>query len=160
MQPRPTDYSDIEQFDSLITVATSAFRKAVAEDDTVSLIYAASSLAQAYLFSSDLDSVGWYLKEVEPYIPYSDQRINTYFYNTSGIYSLITDLNYANALEYYLNGYDGIKYGPQYFDKIALVAFDSSHDITAQFRECRSSAEPPSKVRLQSVSVSEAMLAS
>lgn len=26
-----------------------------------------------------------------------------------------------------------------YFDKIALVAFDSSHDITAQFRECRSS---------------------
>ena len=121
VQPRPTDYSDIEQFDSLITVATSAFRKAVAEDDTVSLIYAASSLAQAYLFSSDLDSVGWYLKEVEPYIPYSDQRINTYFYNTSGIYSLITDLNYANALEYYLNGYDGIKYGPQYFDKIALL---------------------------------------
>lgn len=121
VQKRPMDYDDIGQFDSLITTATSAFRTAVRDNDTVTLIYAASSLAQAYLFSSDIDSVGYYLSAVEPYIPYGDPRINTYFYNTSGIYSLITDLNYVNALEYYLNGYDAIESGEQYFDKIALL---------------------------------------
>ena len=116
-------YSRTGQLDSLIICATPVFRHAVSVSDTNTALYSAASLAQAWLFtSSDFDSVKYYLDYLEPFMDrVSDPRLTAMTSNTCGIYSVVSELNYARAMRYYIEGYAKISDSGYVQGKLTLL---------------------------------------
>lgn len=98
-------YAIAGQNDSVILNAGSVMRRAMAEKDTVSALYACVFAAQSWLNAEDIDSVKYYLDVAGRYIEYcSSPFINVLYNNVYGSYSIRAGLDYTMALDYYLDG--------------------------------------------------------
>ena len=98
-------YAIAGQNDSVILNAGSVMRRAMAEKDTVSALYACVFAAQSWLNAEDIDSVKYYLDVAGKYIEYcSSPFINVLYNNVYGSYSIRAGLDYTMALDYYLDG--------------------------------------------------------
>lgn len=93
-------------YDSLIVSARSSFLRACSEGDSAVALYSGSVLAQSFLFREETDSIMYYIELVSPYyVTRDDVGASRIIYNNVlASYYLRTDLDYSQALRYYLKG--------------------------------------------------------
>lgn len=93
-------------YDSLIISARNAFAKACSTGDSAVALYSGSVIAQSFLFRSETDSIKYYIDLASPYYDVRGYAgtARVIFNNTLASYYLRTDLDYSNALRYYLKG--------------------------------------------------------
>ncbi len=97
------------KYDSLVTVTRPFLEERTQAGDTVSMLYAATAIAQAYMFEGEMDSVGGYMRHLSTtkssvHIP----QLSAAIYLLEGSYAIKAELDYSAALKSYLNGYDCI----------------------------------------------------
>ena len=100
-------YNRSGNYDSIIVSAMPVFDSAYRAGDEHDAFYAAAMIAQGYLFSSKLDSVKkWiaFLDSLEG--ENADMRSRSIYYNVKAIYALKREVNYPEALKYFLKGYE------------------------------------------------------
>lgn len=103
-------YSTAGKFDSIISVTQPFYEENLRKRDTMSALYSAASIAQAYAFMGLPDSVKVYLDRIEPleHIPIT-RELAAILCNIRAIHSLTTDLDYSEAIRQYVKGYDILK---------------------------------------------------
>lgn len=101
-------YKENNRQDSIIISGYSFLEKAKASKDTVSVQYCSSYIAQAYLLlGNDVDSTRRFIESISPYFDrYISYGIAPVYYNIMGHYNLKYELNYSDALYYYLLALD------------------------------------------------------
>lgn len=118
-----SDFSLMGKHDSAVSVASSQFRSAVSGRDSVMALYAGVLAAQSWLFFEDMDSIGYYIRAVEPYV--RDMRghavAKTIYCNVRGSYEL-RELNYTSALKYYLEGLSYAEEAGSLNNQVALLS--------------------------------------
>lgn len=100
-------YNRSGNYDSIIVSAMPVFDSAYRAGDEHDAFYAAAMIAQGYLFSSKLDSVKkWiaFLDSLEG--ENADMSSRSIYYNVKAIYALKREVNYPEALKYFLKGYE------------------------------------------------------
>lgn len=100
-------YNRSGNYDSIIVSAMPVFDSAYRAEDEHDAFYAAAMIAQGYLFSSKLDSVKkWiaFLDSLEG--ENADMSSRSIYYNVKAIYALKREVNYPEALKYFLKGYE------------------------------------------------------
>lgn len=100
-------YNRSGNYDSIIVSAMPVFDSAYRAGDEHDAFYAAAMIAQGYLFSSKLDSVKkWiaFLDSLEG--ENADMSSKSIYYNVKAIYALKREVNYPEALKYFLKGYE------------------------------------------------------
>lgn len=111
------------EYDSLINGSRRYFERAMAEEDTLPLLYAGSFIAQAHLFKDDIDSVRYYLDRISEYEKTaSDPAARAIFNNVAGCYVLKAELNYSKALEYFRDGLHWAERAEDINNQIVLLA--------------------------------------
>lgn len=117
-----TEYSRSGEFDSLLVSAGDVFRKSKACGDTSAILYAGTTLAQTFLFASDLDSVRYYLDELKQFAEGCDNpELVVSLFNTAGIFSIVSGLDYASAMENYMKGLEAAEGGASGSGKLTLL---------------------------------------
>lgn len=111
-------------YDSLIISARSSFYDARSVGDSVVALYSASVLAQSFLFGDETDSIMYYIDLARPYYDaLGDVGPARIIYNNAlASYYLRTDLDYSNALLYYLRGLDCAEEENSIYNQIVLLA--------------------------------------
>ena len=100
-------YNRSGNYDSIIVSAMPVFDSAYRAGDEHDAFYAAAMIAQGYLFSSKLDSIKkWiaFLDSLEG--ENADMSSRSIYYNVKAIYALKREVNYPEALKYFLKGYE------------------------------------------------------
>lgn len=100
-------YNRSGNYDSIIVSAMPVFDSAYRAGNDYDAFYAAAMIAQGYLFSSKLDSVKkWiaFLDSLEG--ENADMSSRSIYYNVKAIYALKREVNYPEALKYFLKGYE------------------------------------------------------
>ncbi len=100
-------YNRSGNYDSIIVSAMPVFDSAYRVGNDYDAFYAAAMIAQGYLFSSKLDSVKkWiaFLDSLEG--ENADMSSRSIYYNVKAIYALKREVNYPEALKYFLKGYE------------------------------------------------------
>lgn len=100
-------YNQSGNYDSIIISAMPVFDSAYKAGNDYDAFYAAAMIAQGYLFSSKLDSVKrWiaFLDSLER--ENTDMNSKSIYYNVKAIYALKREVNYPEALNYFLKGYE------------------------------------------------------
>lgn len=111
------------EYDSLINGSRRYFERAMAEEDTLPLLYAGSFIAQAHLFKDDIDSVRYYLDRISEYgEKVSDYNIKAIYNIVYGCYALKSELDYSKALEYFHNGLHWAELAGDVNNQIVLLA--------------------------------------
>lgn len=101
------DYNRKGRTDSVITVARPYFKRALYEKDTTGVQLTGAYLAQAYVLNEICnDSIQDFLDTIEPYFRNPDTRAAGIFYTAKGHIALRYDVNYPEALLYYLKAYE------------------------------------------------------
>lgn len=110
------------QYDSLILDAHEFLDIAKRSEDTLSILYTYSCLAQSFLFIENRDSTEFYINKLEKYPlgKYNPSLAST-FYNIKGINYLKDELNYAKALDAFKKGYSSIESSDDINNKITML---------------------------------------
>lgn len=116
-------YNRSGDYDSIVMSTRSLFRESVKEMDTVSMLYAAMVTAQAYLFSGEMDSAGYYIRLAVPMkeaVCIPELRAGLEF--VEGTYAMKAELDYLKALNSYLTGYDWIEHDNDVDNQIVFLS--------------------------------------
>ena len=96
-------YTHRRQFDSVICSARPLYREALRRENPRLGLFAASYLAESYVFTDQYDSAQTYLRAAKQYtdhLPKCDPRILGMNYNTSAVYVMKTRMDYTAAIDY------------------------------------------------------------
>lgn len=115
-------YNQTGHYDSLIAVTRPYMDRFVAAGDTVAAVYAGVTVAQAFLFTENADSVRRYLALLDSLKAGSlENQLGAILYNIRGIYALKIELDYPKALQCFLNGYELAEKGADMNHRIVLL---------------------------------------
>ena len=104
------DYNRSGDYDSLIIVTRPLFDESVRKNDTLSVLYTAMTVAQAYLFTGQMDSVRTIMEYISPMRTAAvDPQLGAGLCFVEGSYAVKAELDYSKALQCYLAGYDYIE---------------------------------------------------
>lgn len=111
-------------YDSLIISARNAFSRACSTGDSALALYSGSVTAQSFLFRSETDSIKYYIDLTSPYYEVRGYvgTARVIFNNTLASYYLRTDLDYSNALRYYLKGLEYAEHVSSIDNQIIILA--------------------------------------
>lgn len=98
-------YATAGHNDSVIMMAERTMKEAMAEEDTLKILCSCLFAAQSWLYAENTDSVRYCLDVARDYIGYCDSPfLNIMYNNVYGSYSIRAGLDYALALDSYLDG--------------------------------------------------------
>lgn len=115
-------YNQTGRYDSLIAVTRPYMARFVEEGDTMAAVYAGVTVAQAFLFIEDSDSVRRYLSLLDSLKAGSlENQLGAILYNIRGIYALKIELDYPKALKCFQSGYELAEQGTDTNHRIVLL---------------------------------------
>ena len=100
-------YNQAGQYDSVIVSARSLLDRAIYSGDQEAALMSSVMIAQAYLFTERTDSARYWIEKTESMgVESGSLSVQSVFYNTKAIYAVKFQLDYSEALKYFLRGYE------------------------------------------------------
>ncbi len=94
------------EYDRYIAGFKECLQQSVTLHDTVSMQYSCAYIAQAYLFTEDVDSALFYLNRIERLEPIaSEAKLKILLANVKGLYAIKFEMNLSKALDAFQTGY-------------------------------------------------------
>ena len=116
-------YSEKGNYDSIVNTAKPLFYEACVSGDRESAMHAAVMTAQGYLFSAKVDSVYRWISVLDSLgVDQGNLQIRSIYYNMRAIFALKLKMDYSEALQYFLKGYEvATEYGSHEYRVILLT---------------------------------------
>ncbi len=110
------------QYDSLIMSATPLFHEGKQTRNEEKIIYPGLYLSQVYTLTENLDSVQFYIDYIYPYKNNTPPLIESLIDNIAATYALKVELNYAKALDLFLQAYNRLEGQEEYSNQVGFLS--------------------------------------